>query len=186
MADMTEVFEKLGGLSTPVVALRQAFDLSFADPATTVEESGDLVLAVRVGASQCGVRMSEIAGVHRCPRIVSLPRLKRGCLGIIGIRGHLHAVYHLGVLLGDTAAASTAPRWLVLAPGRDAPAFAFDAIDACLTMKPEELRSVDRGDEMKTHARTLFVRDGTVRELLELPVLVALAIGGGQSTSSDE
>jgi len=186
MADVTEVFDKLDGFSTPVIELRRAFDQSFADPAAVVQDAGDLVLVVRVGAIQCGVRLSEIAGIHRCPRIVSLPRLKKGCLGIIGIRGDLHAAYHLGVLLGDASGASTAPRWLVLAPGWDAPAFAFDAIDACLSIRTEELRAVDRPGAMKAHARTLFVRDGTARELLQMPALIALATGSAPSSLSNE
>lgn len=186
MANMTEVFDELGGFSTQAEVLRRAFDQSFADPATVIEESGELVLAVRVGAIQCGVRLSEVAGILRCPKIVPLPRLKPGCLGIIGIRGQLHAAYHLGTLLGDAMGASTACRWLVLTPGRDALAFVFDTIDACLTIKPEELRAVERSGEVKAHTRAVFVRDGTVRELLEMPALVALATGGAQSSRSEE
>jgi chemotaxis signal transduction protein len=176
MTDAFDVHAYRGNGAIHVAELRQAFDQSFAEAAGTAEKAGDLVLAIRAGSDQHVVRLSEIAGIHVCPKIVALPGTTPTCLGLVGLRGRLHAVFRLSALLGDQRG-QPPPRWLLIAPGRDAPTFAVDAVDACLAVAPEELRPVGDASHGEGHLHALFVRDGIVRGLLHVPTLVARAQG---------
>jgi chemotaxis signal transduction protein len=159
-----------------VIELRTAFDQSFAEPIGAAEQTGELILAVRAGTGQYVVRLSEINGIHECRTIIPLPGMKPACLGMVGLRGRLHAVFRLSALLG-AAPGHTAPKWLLMTPGRDAPTLAVDSIDGCLAMKPENLRPIDQASGVDGHLRALFVREGQVRGLLHVPALIGLALG---------
>lgn len=168
------------GFSQQIVELRETFDQTFAVPPMNIRQSGELVLAILVGTNRYGLRLSEIAGIHRCPKIVPVPGMKASCLGLIGLRGHLHAAFHLGLVLNRSDAPTT-PRWLVLAPGKEAPAFAIDAVEACLTLQMEDFRAIEQQSEMGSAARSLFIHQGIARELLHFPSLVARVVGSGSS-----
>lgn len=176
MADVSEVIANQSDFAIQVAELRRAFDQSFAEAPGASEKAGDLVLAIRAGSDQYVVRLSEIAGIHECPKIVPLPGTKPACLGLVGLRGRLHGVFRLSTLLGGTSG-QTMPRWLLGAPGRDAPTFAVESIEACLAISPQEVRPVEQVNDTHAHLRELFIRDGVVRGLLHVPSLVGLAAG---------
>jgi purine-binding chemotaxis protein CheW len=118
--------------------LREAFDHSFAQ-APAVEAASASVLAVRVGGDRYGMRLSDIAGIHRGKVIArvksSLPEL----LGMANLRGLIAPVYDLAMLLGHPPAGE--PRWLVLSKGRVAIGLAFEALEAHLAVELDRLSS---------------------------------------------
>lgn len=184
MSDESNVMVKQHGASLRVTELREAFDLSFAEPVIAAEAAGELGLAVRAGSGKHVIRLSDIAGIHETRTIVPLPGMKPACLGIVGLRGRLHAVFRLSALLGG-ATEQTNPKWLLMTPGRDTPAFAVDSIDGCVAMKPDEIRPMEHSTELNRHLRALFVRNGEVRELLHIPALMALALGKPHQPSDE-
>lgn len=184
MSNESDISGNQGLTTARVAALRDAFDQSFAEPIGQAEQTGELVLAVRAGSEQHVVRLSEITGVHECRTIVPLPGMKSACLGVVGLRGRLHAVFRLSTMLG-AAPGKTAPKWLLMTPGRDAPTLAVDSIEGCLPMKPEDLRPIGHANDMDGHLRALFVRDGEVRGLLHVPSLIEMALGTRRQTSSE-
>ncbi len=169
------------GLIDALADIRRAFDRSFGEPVSVNQESGDLVLAIRAGAEHHVVRLSEMAGIHECRKIVPLPGAKRSCLGLIGLRGRFHGVFRLSTLLGAPPVQTRTP-WLLVAPGRDAPAFAVEAIDGCLEINAGELHPIGNGANTSQYVRGLFVRDGVARGLLDLPSLVAMATNHAQAS----
>lgn len=164
--------------------LRKAFDQSFSEPIGMTDQSGDLVLAIRAGSEQHVVRLSEITGIHECRTIVPLPGMKTACLGMVGLRGRLHAVFRLSALLG-AAPGQTAPKWLLMTPGRDAPTLAVDDIEGCVDMKPEDLRPIEHASDANGHLQALFVRNGEIRGLLHISALIELALGKTRQTPSE-
>lgn len=161
-----------GAFGVAVATMRQAFDQSFLEPAALTKEAGELVLAIRAGGERHAVRLSELAGVHECPKIVPLPGANPACLGLIGLRGRFHGVFRLSTLLGGSGAQTRAP-WILIAPGRDAPAFAVEAIEGCFEMEEAALHPLSKGAQSSQYVRGLFVREETARGLLDLPALVA-------------
>jgi len=184
MSDESAINANQDNILARVNELRHAFDQSFAEPIVNTDQSGDLVLAIRAGSEQHVVRLSEIAGIHECPTIVPLPGMKPTCLGMVGLRGRLHAVFRLSALLG-AAPGQTAPKWLLMTPGRDAPTLAVDTIDGCLAMKPEDLRPIEQAGDVNGHLEALFVRDAEIRGLLRISTLIDLALGKARQTPGE-
>lgn len=159
-------------MSAHALALRRAFDASFAAPSREAEQAGALVLAIRAGSQSYAVRLSDIDGVHECRKIVPLPGSPPGLRGITGIRGRLFAVHALASLLGLPEPREK-PRWLLLAGG-DAPiAMSVTAIEACLEVSPADL--VPAAGDGEGFVRELVTIAGQTRGVLVLEPLVALA-----------
>src|SRR5438105_10269949 len=93
--------------------LRLAFDRGFGEPFefdTTVRTD---LLAIRVGAEACAIRVGEIAGLFVDRKITKVPGGDPALLGIAGFRGIILPVFSLQRLLARSGAAP--PRWLVIA-----------------------------------------------------------------------
>src|SRR5689334_19598094 len=105
-------------LADKLAELRRAFDESFAAPAAHEDIALEDMLALEVGGGRFAVRVSELAGVHACRKMVALPGAIPGLCGVVGIRGKLVAAYRLADLIG----AGVEPqggrlRWLLLCDG---------------------------------------------------------------------
>lgn len=177
MAETPELNADRPKSAIQVVELRRAFDESFAKAIDSSEDKGELILAIRAGTDSYAIRLSEIAGIHECPKLAPLPGVKSTCLGIVGLRGRLHAVFRLSALVGGISNAPIPP-WVLITPGQDAPMLAVEAIEGCFTTNPDEFRAVGQGGENTGHVRSLFVREGMARGVLHVPSLVAMATSG--------
>ena len=96
----------LSALEKAVETLRQAFDRGFASPPADASQAFEDVLTIRLGDAPFALRLSEAAGLYADRRIVPFPSPVPEFLGLAGLRGQLVPVYHLGVILGQGAAAS--------------------------------------------------------------------------------
>jgi chemotaxis signal transduction protein len=123
-------------------ALAEAFDRSFAAPARPAAEELETLLGLVVGRDGYAVRLAEIQGLVRDPKIVALPSDVPELLGLTGLRGRVVPVYSLRGLLGGAPTAGPVP-WIVLVGG-DAPVgFAFEQYDGYLRIAPSERAVLD-------------------------------------------
>ena len=106
--------------------MRLAFDRGFADPVCHETTAAESLLAIRVGAQPCAIRLSEITGLFAEKRITRVPGSGAALLGIAGFRGAIVPVYGLQSLLGLFG--GKAARWLVIAAAAPV-ALALEAFD---------------------------------------------------------
>lgn len=151
-------------------ALRREFDLSFAQPPATELARLEAFLAVRIGGDAFAMRLTEIAGLYADRCIVPLPSPLSDLLGTAGFRGQIAPVYDLAALLGY--AARPAPRWLVLARGRDIVALAFDAFEAQLMVAPERVLAAVGANGARPFVHGAVQVDGAARPIVRLPAVL--------------
>jgi len=114
-------------LSERIQALRDEFDLRFAE-APVVEGAPRLrFLGVRVAGDPFALRLDDIVGLHVDSKAVLVPGPSSTLLGIASFRGAIVAVHDLHGLLGYPSGG--ARRWWILVrPGRPV-GLAFDQLD---------------------------------------------------------
>ncbi len=158
-----------------LLALRRAFDESFAAPPQVGASGGaaEALLAVRTGAGRFVIPLGEIAGVHRCPEIVPLPRSIPGLLGVAGLRRRPIAVYSAAALLG--AAEDRPARWLLVAREDASLALAVEELEGTLHASPADLRPLRA--EPGEHVLAVLEQGGEARGELSLASLAARASG---------
>lgn len=106
-----------------VARLRDDFDGSFTEPARVFDEQTVELLAVRAGEQRYAIRLDQAAAVHHDRLVTALPTTVRALLGVAGFGGAVIPVFDLATLLGHPV--PHRPRWLLLATGTPALAFAF-------------------------------------------------------------
>lgn len=154
-------------LSEKALALRRAFDRSFAEEQSLGEAAGEDLLAVRVGQDPYALRLREIRGLFADKKIVTLPGPVPALLGIAGFRGVLAPVWHLGALLDYGLA--EAPRWLVMVNGAPAVALALDAFEGHLRLPPGDFTRHHGTGPASQHVREVAHDNGVMRPVLHLP-----------------
>lgn len=162
-------------LSQTVLALRQEFDLSFAQAPRVATGSLENLLAIRVGGDAYAIRIAEIGGLYADRRIMPLPTLVPELLGVAGFRGQIAPVYDLGALLGYARQAP--PRWLILVRLREPLALAFDAFEAHFAVLPERIVSTSSDTPAESgaahpHLCDAVRTDDTVRPIIHLQSLL--------------
>jgi purine-binding chemotaxis protein CheW len=111
-------------------ALRRRFDESFAAPSGSNPESVEALLAIRVGADPCALRLSQISGLSAGLKIAPVPSPIASLLGIVGVRGAMAPIYDLGALLGYPRVAR--PHWTVFVRTPQTVGFAFETFESHL------------------------------------------------------
>ena len=157
--------------SQNVVALRQSFDESFAAPPRPHGAARQALLAVRAGNLQLAVRLSELAGIHSCRKLVPLPNSTAGLLGISGLRGQLLAVYDLAAMLGSQSAREDL-RWLLLAGADPHTALAIGALDEYIEVADTELYPAHEAEMRNGCVRALVEVRGMTRPVVSIPWIV--------------
>jgi chemotaxis signal transduction protein len=155
---------RLAGRATE---LRSAFDRSFALPLRVDTAVKQDLLAVRIGAEPCAIRLSEVSGLFADRGITPVPASNPALLGIAGFRGAVVPVYSLRSLLGQSGA--QAPRWLVIAAAMPV-ALAFDAFEGHLRVPPDAI--VPQQAAMGGCAREFVRSANAVRSVLHLPSVI--------------
>jgi chemotaxis signal transduction protein len=130
---------ELSGLASRLDALRRAFDQGFREPRSTSIPDIEDLLAIRLGLDAYALRLRDVAALGADRPLTPVPSDNPGLLGVAGLRGAIVAVYDLGALLGRPV--ETAPRWLALAKGSSATAFAFSQFEGQLRLPRQSLAS---------------------------------------------
>jgi chemotaxis signal transduction protein len=180
-----------GNLSTAterVAEMRRDFDRAFAEPVHFDTAATENLLAIRMGAQSCAIRLSEITGLFADKKITRVPGGGAALLGIAGFRGALLPVYSLQALLGqsgDSPGPGT-PRWLVIAAAAPA-ALAFEAFEGQLRVLPDAILPRQSRPEMKSYAREFVQTQNLVRPVMHLPsVLDAIKTPRREAASRKE
>ena len=126
-------------LSAKARELREAFDAAFARPPSPPPPATIAVLIVRVGGELLAVKRAELTGFVRGENLAPAPGRTPAFLGLAGLRGELHPVWSLALLLDRAPPPGASVRWLLLAtaPGGAPCALACEAFEQ-IAFVPEE------------------------------------------------
>ena len=150
-------------VSRRAAQLRRDFDSSFANPPPAGGETGQDLLAIRVGTGKFAIRLSEIAGLYVDKKITPVPGAAAGMLGIAGFRGSILPVYDLQSLLDHSN--GPALRWLVVAAAAPV-AFSFEAFEEQLRVSPRAIKC-ERA-QAKGGLKEFVQSDGVLRPIIRL------------------
>ena len=151
-----------------LLALREAFDQSFAEAVGGERPEQLDFLAVRIAGDPYALRLSEIQSLHASRRVVAAPSHLPELVGMAGFRGILTPVYDLAALLGY--AAEPTARWLVVVQHSSPMAFAFGGFEAHLRVTLDRVSTPELGTSVAVRGA---VQHGTsALPLLHLPSLV--------------
>ncbi len=158
-------------VSASVFALRQEFDLSFAQAARTQTDQLESLLALRIEGNPYAIRVAEISGLHVDRRIMPLPSPVPELLGVTGFRGQIAPVYDLAALLGYGRAAQA--RWLILlrSPTGALLCLAFECFEMHFSVAPEHIAS-QPGDATRPHLVAAVRSDEVLRPIIQLTSLL--------------
>jgi len=157
------------GIAERAAELRVAFDRGFAEPAGVGRAVREALLSVRVDTQPFAIRLSEISGLFADKKVTPVPGSHVALLGIAGFRGAIVPVYDLRILLGHTAASSTAtPRWLVIAAAAPV-ALAFEAFEGQLRVSQDAILPQPSRPEFRGYAREFLRTENFVGPIMHLP-----------------
>ena len=146
--------------------LRLAFDRGFAQPIELGATAKTDLLAIRVGAEACVIRLSEIAGLFVDKKITRIPGSAPALLGVAGFRGAIMPVFNLQSLLARSTAAT--PRWLVIAAGAPV-ALAFDAFEGQMRLSPDAILPRPPDAPTLSYARDFVRTPARICPVIHLP-----------------
>lgn len=160
--------EAASALKERAQELRREFDRSFASPILANNAATEDLLAIRLGAANFALRLSEIAGLFVDKKITLVPGANAALVGVAGFRGTIIPVYDLQQLIGHSAGQTL--RWLFLAAAAKV-AFAFETFEGQLRVPAEAIKPHE------TEARQGFTKhfvqaDGALRPIIELSSVV--------------
>jgi chemotaxis signal transduction protein len=151
--------------------LRHAFDRAFADAQRFDTAAAENLLAIRVGAERCALRLSEITGLFSDRGVTRVPGGAAALIGLAGFRGTLLPVYSLQALLGLGAAKLA--RWQVVAAAAPV-VFAFEQFDGQLRATPDNILAAEARATLGGCAKE-FVRIGDFAgPILHVPSVLEL------------
>jgi chemotaxis signal transduction protein len=151
-----------------IVAMREAFDRSFAQPVGEQRPTPHHLLLVRVDDTPYGLRATDSIALAHDRKIVPVPSGMPALLGLCGFRGDALPVFSLAFLLGH---AKKPARWIaVCARGGEHLGLAFDELDGYLALEPTELHALEPRPHphLSASART----EGTTRAIIDIPSIL--------------
>jgi chemotaxis signal transduction protein len=163
----------LSSATERVAEMRLDFDRTFSKCVHFDTTATENLLAIRVGAQSCAIRLSEITGLFVDKKITSVPGAGAALLGIAGFRGAIVPVYSLQALLGQSGdpSGSRTPRWLVITAAAPV-ALAFEAFEGQLRVLPDAILPRQSHPEMKSYAREFVQTQNLVRPIMHLPSIL--------------
>lgn len=177
--------------------LRADFDQAFARPVHEAAPSREDFLTLKVDDALHAVRLAEVARLLPLAALAPLPGPLPALLGVMGLRGvqgALVPVYDLRLLLGRPA--KRTPRWVLVAAGEPAVAFAFDSFEghlrlsATAQLREAEAEAAAGADGRPRHVRELLQVGAHVSPVVSLASLresiKALVQGRQQDQRQDQ
>ncbi len=104
------------------IALRLAFDATFAEPPAELLAPPAAVVRVGLGELEIGVRLADMASIVRVDKLLPVPSRRNDLLGVTPLRGAMVPVFSLEAFL-DLPRHDGATAFLLVA--RSTPAVAF-------------------------------------------------------------
>ncbi len=155
-------------------SLRQAFDRSFAEPPPQAAPEFHDLLTLSLGGDPYAIRLRDIVGLVADRKIVPVPARASDLLGLTGIAGAVVPVFGLASMLGYTGQAADSPRWLVLCPGDEAIALAFNDFDGHVRVPASAFQtaeSAERQSASRPYLRHVAHTGTGWRPLIDLPLI---------------
>ncbi|MBS2024383.1 MAG: chemotaxis protein CheW [Deltaproteobacteria bacterium] len=154
-----------------VSELRRAFDASFAAaPASASEDTADL-LALRLAGDAHAVRLEELTGLVRVPKLLPVPARAPAFLGLVGLRGLLVPVFSLAEVLGYPAPREV-PRWMLLCGKSEPLGLAFDDFEAFLRLPLSAITRLAPGAQRPCVLEVVQARD-EAKSIIDLARVLA-------------
>jgi chemotaxis signal transduction protein len=135
-----------------VAELRRAFDEAFAG-------QHDL-LAIRVSGHPYAMRIAELRGLERDPRLTPLPSPEPALRGLASIRGRLVGVFSLAVLLGYPPGREQGDRWLALCDAGEPLGLAFEGFEGHRRVEPAQICPAADGARREHLAEVVRLPEG--------------------------
>lgn len=154
-------------LDQQALALRHAFDSTFARPPESA--GADLVdfIALRLGDEGAAIPTAEIGGLYRDLVVTPVPGPFADFLGIAAFRGDLAPVYDLGLLLG---LGPSAGRWIAL-DATGSIGLGFDEFDGHLRL-PRTAMAARTAGEADARGQMIVTAGGRSWPLVAIPPLI--------------
>jgi chemotaxis signal transduction protein len=150
-----------------VLALREAFDRTFAQPRASHRAAPHHVLLVQVDDAPYALRATDAIALARDRKIVPVPSGMPALLGLCGFRGDALPVFSLARLLGH---AQKHARWIaVCARGAEHVGLAFDVLDGYLALESDALHPLE--PRPHPHIAASVRTDTTTRALIDVPAI---------------
>ena len=153
-----------------VIDLRRDFDQTFAVAPTSPVEENESLITLRVAGEALAVRKLHITGVARRKRILPIPTLVPGLLGITAIRGALFPIYDFASLLELTAPAGEG-LWLMLTNPEAPIGLVFDEFEGQMEIERACLYESDSSGSRK-HRRLMAKVGAAHRAVIDIPGIV--------------
>jgi chemotaxis signal transduction protein len=174
------------GLDGRVVALRRAFDESFAAPPPEGSQGLEDLLRIRVAGDPYAIRLRDIAGVVARRKIVPVPGGSPDLLGSAGIRGGIVPVFGLSLLLGYDHAADL-PSWMVLCGSDESIALAFPELEGYSRLPRSSIHVDDNLRPASQHVKEVARMGLEFRPIISIPLIAAtIRNRTGQTRSIDQ
>lgn len=159
-------------ITDTVLALREAFDRSFATRAQTTLDILEDLLMIRVGGAPYAIRLRDIGGIVTKRPIVSVPAMAQHFLGLAGVRGDVVPVYGLGSILGQPEESDGAT-WLVLCGDAPRVALAFRDFDGYVRLPVSNIHSDDETRSARPYVSEVVRTAEQVSAVISVPRIVA-------------
>ncbi|HWA19630.1 MAG TPA: chemotaxis protein CheW [Devosia sp.] len=160
--------QPLPQISERALAMRHAFDQSFAEPVRTAATDTADFVALRLGDETYAVAMEEIGGLHADVAVTPCPSPFPEFIGLAAFRGALTPVYDLASICGYPPATA---RWLLLAKG-GAVAFAFAAFDSHFRIERSAI-AVREQTASARYTTAVAARNGQALPIISLSSIVS-------------
>ena len=155
--------------------LREAFDSSFALPPSLASQEVEDLLTIRLAGDPYAIRLLDITEIVTGRKVIPIPAVTPGLLGLAGIRGGIVPVFGLSSILGYGPDPGS-PRWMILCCAEEPIALAFSDFEGYLRLPASALRADENFSA--TTAKTKYVSqvarttDG-VRAVISIELIMA-------------
>lgn len=155
-------------------ALREAFDLGFAEAPIPVSERRIGLILIRVGGAPMALRVEEVAGLARHRKVVGVDGSIPGLRGLAGIRGQLLVVYSLGAVLdGAPGASAGEPEdWLATCALDRSVALSFGQFEGYREVSPADLHEAGAPETPAGRSGALLRDAQGSRSVVSIPSVI--------------
>ena len=158
-------------VESKAAALRQAFDLSFALPPPPASPEVEDLLTIRVVGDPYAVRLSDITGMIRGPKVVPVPAVTLDLLGLAGIRGRVVPVFGLSSILGYPPAPGTTP-WMILCGAEEPIALAFSEFEGYVRLPKSSFHADESVGAARNYVNQIVSTEAGVRAVIGIQLVV--------------